>query len=70
MCIRDRSPSELHELRWAETIGSIPIEYNCLVGHYECSDAKALHYTNGGPWFDKYKNKEKSLAWWTVYENL
>ena len=64
------SPSELHELRWAETIGSIPIEYNCLVGHYECSDAKALHYTNGGPWFDKYKNKEKSLAWWTVYENL
>ena len=64
------SPSELHELRWAKTIGSIPIEYNCLVGHYECSDAKALHYTNGGPWFDKYKNKEKSLAWWTVYENL
>ena len=63
-------PSELHELRWAESIGDIPKEYNCLVGHYECNNAKALHYTNGGPWFDKFKGAEKSLAWWTVYKSL
>ena len=64
------TPSELHELRWANTIGNIPVEYNCLVGHYNCDKAKALHYTNGGPWFDKYKNSEKSLEWWKVYKNL
>ena len=62
--------SELHELRWSEKIGSIPTEYNCLVGHYECNNAKAFHYTNGGPWFKEYKHKEKSLAWWEVYESL
>ena len=63
-------PSLLHELRWAYDIGEIPMEYNCLVGYYNCDNAKALHYTNGGPWFDKYKNTEKSLDWWKVYESL
>ena len=63
-------PSLLHELRWAYDIGEIPMEYNCLVGYYNCDNAKALHYTNGGPWFDKYKNAEKSLDWWKVYESL
>jgi len=64
------TPSLLHELRWAYSIGEIPMEYNCLVGHYKCNNARALHYTNGGPWFDKYKNSEDSIAWWKVYESL
>ena len=64
------SPSLLHELRWAYSIGEIPMEYNCLVGHYKCDNAKALHYTNGGPWFDKYKNSELSEEWWKVYNSL
>ena len=51
-------------------IGDLPKKYNCLVGHYNCNDAKAFHYTNGGPWFKEYKDKEKSLAWWEVYESL
>ena len=64
------SASDLHELKWAYSIGEIPMEYNCLVGHYDCKNAKALHYTNGGPWFKEYKNSEKSIEWWTIYENL
>jgi len=64
------SPSDLHELKWADTIGEIPQEYNCLVGHYNCNNARALHYTNGGPWFKEYKNAEHSIAWWTIYESL
>lgn len=64
------SASDLHELKWADTIGEIPRTYNCLVGHYGCNNAKALHYTNGGPWFKEYKNSEKSIAWWTIYESL
>ena len=68
-------PPELHELRWAEHIGGIPKVYNWLVGVYNqadcgCGPIKAYHYTNGGPWFDKYKNGEKSLEWWKVYESL
>tara|TARA_Y100000766_G_C18882627_1_gene594226 strand:+ start:711 stop:1361 length:651 start_codon:yes stop_codon:yes gene_type:complete len=66
------SPAELHQIKWAcnKCVSSIPKKYNCLVGHYDCTNAKALHYTNGGPWFDKYKNSEKSLEWWKVYESL
>jgi hypothetical protein len=64
------SASDLHELRWTDTIGEIPRTYNCLVGHYGCNNAKALHYTNGGPWFKEYKNSEKSTAWWKIYESL
>jgi lipopolysaccharide biosynthesis glycosyltransferase len=65
------SASDLHELRWADKIGEIPRSYNHLVGIYKPHNKiKALHYTNGGPWFDEYKNGEKSLDWWTVYETL
>ena len=65
------SASDLHELKWADRIGEIPRSYNHLVGIYKPHNKiKALHYTNGGPWFDEYKNGEKSLDWWTVYEAL
>lgn len=52
--IRGMSPSELHQMLWARAIGSIPIEWNWLVGEYEdrpAAELKGLHYTLGGPWF-------------------
>ncbi len=66
------SPADLHQFKWCcdKCMAELPKTYNCLVGHYKCDDAKALHYTNGGPWFKEYKDKEKSLAWWEVYESL
>jgi len=66
------SPADLHQFAWCcdNCIGDLPKKYNCLVGHYNCNNAKAFHYTNGGPWFKEYKDKEKSLAWWEVYESL
>ena len=66
------SPADLHQFKFMCDccIGEIPKMYNCLVGHYDCSEAKALHYTNGGPWFDQYKNSEKASAWWKVYKSL
>ena len=65
------SPSDLHELKWANKIGEIPRSYNHLVGVYKPHNKiKALHYTNGGPWFDKYKDAELSEEWWSTYENL
>ena len=66
------SPAQLHEFHYLNenNIGSIPKEYNCLVGHYDCDNAKALHYTNGGPWLEGYEDCHKSEEWWKVYNNL
>lgn len=47
-------PGYLHGFGWAadEEIGSLPLEWNWLVGEYRpLKQAKILHYTNGGPWF-------------------
>ena len=66
------TPAQLHEFHFINenNISSIPKEYNCLVGHYDCENAKALHYTNGGPWFDEYKYSEHANEWWKVYNSL
>ena len=66
------TPAQLHEFHFLNenNIGSIPKEFNCLVGHYDLEGAKALHYTNGGPWFDSYKDAEASEEWWRVYNSL
>jgi hypothetical protein len=66
------TPAQLHEFHFIheDNIGSIPKDFNCLVGHYDCKNAKALHYTNGGPWFDEYKDSELSEEWWKIYNSL
>lgn len=66
------TPAQLHEFHFINEnrIGSIPTEYNCLVGHYDCSKPKALHFTNGGPWFDEYKDGPHAEEWWKVYNSL
>ena len=66
------TPAQLHEFHFIneENIGSIPKEFNSLVGYYDLKGAKALHYTNGGPWFDSYKDTEASEEWRRVYNSL
>jgi lipopolysaccharide biosynthesis glycosyltransferase len=67
------SPAALHQFEWLvdSEIAEIPRSYNHLVGHYKKHNKiKALHYTNGGPWFEEYKNAELSEEWWKVYETL
>ena len=56
----------LHRLQWADDseIGSIPVTYNWLQGDYSYNDdAKAVHFTNGGPWYEHMKNIEYSDEW-------
>lgn len=50
----------LHRFSWLsnEEIGSIPLNWNWLVGWYnEPADGvpSALHFTEGGPWFENYR---------------
>lgn len=65
----------LHRFEWLldDQIGSLPIQWNWLVGYYqEPRDGipKGLHYTDGGPWFENYKNCEYSSEWDRYYEML
>jgi hypothetical protein len=55
----------LHRMEWTteEKIGSIPIEYNYLVGYYRDKKPKALHFTDGGPWHKDYQDVEYKEEW-------
>ena len=71
--LNNATPQELHQFEWLDEaqIAEIPVEYNHLVGYYKPHDnIKAIHYTNGGPWFDEYKDGELSEEWWKVYKSL
>lgn len=53
----------LHRFSWLadNEIGNIPLQWNWLVGWYkepEDGSPKALHFTEGGPWFDNFKDCE------------
>jgi lipopolysaccharide biosynthesis glycosyltransferase len=52
--VNTAKPMELHRFMWTndENIGSLPVEWNHLVGEYEENpDAKNVHWTLIGPWF-------------------
>ncbi|KAJ8466402.1 hypothetical protein OPV22_028954 [Ensete ventricosum] len=58
-------------------IGEIPVVWNFLVGHNKVDPAnpdntapKAIHYTSGGPWFDRYKDCEFADLWINELEEL
>ena len=56
----------LHNFCWLkdEEIGSLPTEWNWLEGYSSKEiDPKAVHYTSGGPWFDKYKDVSFADEW-------
>jgi hypothetical protein len=62
------TPQFLHRFSWLEDseIGSLPHHYNWLVGWYkEPKDGvpKILHYTEGGPWFENYRDCEYADVW-------
>jgi lipopolysaccharide biosynthesis glycosyltransferase len=61
----------LHQFMWLtdDEIGEIPREWNWLVDWYQepgDGQPKLLHFTEGGPWFDKYSNCSYSDKWHIV----
>ena len=59
--VNEQSPKWLHRMEYCDdcNIGEIPKEYNYLVNYYNdtnIKDIKALHFTDGGPWHDNYRN--------------
>uniref|UniRef100_A0A0E0BCP9 Hexosyltransferase n=1 Tax=Oryza glumipatula TaxID=40148 RepID=A0A0E0BCP9_9ORYZ len=61
----------LHRFAWLDDdeIGEIPFAWNFLVGHNKVDPAdpstqpKAIHYTSGGPWFERYRNCDFAELW-------
>ena len=61
----------MHRFSWLkdEEIGKLSHEWNWLVGWYkepEDGTPKALHYTEGGPWFDQYYDCEYASEWYKL----
>lgn len=58
-------PGWLHRFSWLpeELIGELPYQYNYLEGTYDSHDAKVVHYTLGGPWFENYQEVEYAQEW-------
>jgi lipopolysaccharide biosynthesis glycosyltransferase len=55
-----------HRFSWLkdEEIGELDHTWNYLVGVYNDIEVpKLIHYTEGGPWFENYRNGEFSLRW-------
>lgn len=65
---------ELHQFKWLESedlIGELPPAWNWLVNEYEHSDDAALvHFTDGGPYFEEYKNDDYSEEWFATRERM
>jgi hypothetical protein len=64
---------DLHRFRWIpdDQIGSLPLEWNHLVGEYDPRpDAKIIHFTNGAPCFPGYEQCEYAGEWWREYLSM
>ena len=56
----------LHRFSWLkdEEIGELDHTWNYLVGVYDdLEKPKLIHYTEGGPWFENYRNCEFHQIW-------
>jgi len=64
---------DLHRFNWTDdgSIGELPLEWNWLVGEYDHSpDAKIVHYTLGGPYFDDYRDCDYAGEWFAEREAM
>ncbi len=64
---------ELHRFLWTkdDKIGELPLGYNWLVGEYPKShEARVLHYTVGGPYFNEYQDCDYADDWFREYEYM
>ena len=58
----------LHQFKWLgndDLIGSLPLSWNYLVGEHQSASStpELIHYTLGGPYFEKYRDCEFADLW-------
>lgn len=65
----------LHQFKWChdDDIGSLPLEWNWLVGEYPTLPARELcmlHYTIGGCWFKAYRDGPYNREWFSELHEM
>ncbi len=69
--VNSASGLELHQFKWLDDdslIGAVPQDWNHLVDVNPANaDAKLVHYTLGGPYFNEYMNCEFAAEWFDEY---
>lgn len=72
--VNTASGLDLHRFHWLEgdqQIGSLPLEFNWLVGEYEPNpNARILHFTQGTPCFGEYATCDHAELWWDDYRAM
>lgn len=71
--VNSASGLELHRFEWIDDalIGALPLEWNWLVGEYDRRpDAKIVHYTLGGPYFDATRDCDYAQEWFAEFESM
>jgi lipopolysaccharide biosynthesis glycosyltransferase len=66
--VNSATPAFLHRFEWVQddsSIGALPLEWNFLEGEYPklAETPAAIHYTNGGPWFDEWQEVDYADLW-------
>jgi hypothetical protein len=64
---------DLHRFKWLDDaeIGQLPLEWNWLVDEYPFrGDAKIVHFTIGGPYFDQYRGCDYAEEWLAESESM
>ena len=66
----DNKDNNLYSLKWADSVGALPKEWNHLVG-YDASNpnAKIVHFTQGIPCWPETEDCEFSEEWSAAYDN-
>lgn len=65
---------QLHQFKWLEgdaAIGPLPPAWNWLVNEYDYDPAaKNVHFTDGGPYFDEYRDSDYAGEWFAMRERV
>jgi len=71
--VNSKPGRDLHRFCWLDDddIGALPAEWNHLVGHTdEARDPKIVHFTDGGPWFEAFRNVPYADEWFAVLDRM
>tara|TARA_R110002167_G_scaffold153145_1_gene347306 strand:+ start:1100 stop:1795 length:696 start_codon:yes stop_codon:yes gene_type:complete len=72
--VNNSKPNYLHQLQFVkdEEIGELDVRWNWLVGEYSNTpeDVKNVHWTLGGPYFEKYKDVEFANEWTAMLKKV
>jgi len=70
--VNTQTPQFLHRFEWTNALGRIDHSWNWLVNWYHEPDdgkPKAIHYTEGGPWFPDHVKTEYGAQWVSAYRD-